>query len=119
MQRLQADSENFRRARLVVARRRGKVLGMDKISEDVTVVNAYAPYSELLSYSPVLNSLTSGRGRFEMEISHYDPLPSSEYDKAKKQAELAAKAEAPDKPAATAHSGIEAGNEGSRAMSMN
>ncbi len=67
--------------------KRGKVIGMDKISEDVTVINATAPYSEMLSYSPVLNSLTSGRGRFEMEIDHYEPLPQNEYEKAKKQAE--------------------------------
>ncbi len=67
--------------------KRGKVLGMDKISEDVTVINAMAPYSEMLAYSPVLNSLTSGRGRFEMEIDHYDVLPPTEYEKAKKQSE--------------------------------
>jgi elongation factor G len=67
--------------------RRGKVSGMDKISEDVTVINAFAPYNEMLSYSPVLNSLTSGRGRFEMEIDHYDILPQNDYEKAKKQAE--------------------------------
>jgi len=73
--------------------RRGKVIGMDKISEDVTVINATAPYSEMLAYSPVLNSLTSGRGRFEMEIDHYDILPASEYEKAKKQAELMKKEE--------------------------
>ncbi len=67
--------------------KRGKVIGMDKISEDVTVINALAPYYEMLSYSPMLNSLTSGRGRFEMEIDHFDVLPQSEYEKAKKQAE--------------------------------
>ncbi len=67
--------------------KRGKVIGMDKISEDVTVINAMAPYFEMLSYSPMLNSLTSGRGRFEMDIDHYDVLPQSEYEKAKVQAE--------------------------------
>jgi elongation factor G len=67
--------------------KRGKVIGMDKISEDVTVINATAPYSAMLSYSPVLNSLTSGRGRFEMDIDHYDILPQSDYEWAKKQAE--------------------------------
>ncbi len=67
--------------------RRGRVMGMEKINEDITVINATAPYSEMLVYSPTLNSLTSGRGRFEMEIAHYDPLPDSEYAKAKKQAE--------------------------------
>ncbi len=73
--------------------KRGKVLGMDKISEDTTVINATAPYSEMLSYSPTLNSLTSGRGRFEMEIDHYDVLPQGDYEKAKKQAEEVKKEE--------------------------
>jgi len=71
-----------------ISTRRGKVLGMEKVSEDITVINAYAPYSEMLSYSPVLNSITSGKGRFEMEFSHYDFLPPNEYEKAKKQAEV-------------------------------
>lgn len=67
--------------------RRGKTQGMDKLTGGITVINAEVPYSEMLVYSPVLNSLTSGRGRFEMELSHYDMLPEYEYDKAKKQAE--------------------------------
>lgn len=70
-----------------ISTRRGKVAGMEKISEDITMINATAPYSEMLVYSPILNSLTSGRGNFEMEISHYDMLPEYEYDKAKKQAD--------------------------------
>lgn len=76
-----------------ISTRRGKVLGMEKLSEDVTVINAYVPYSEMLSYSPVLNSLTSGKGRFEMEYSHYDFLPPNEYEKAKKQMEIMKKEE--------------------------
>jgi len=71
-----------------LSNRRGKVQGMDKLSEDVTVINALVPYAEMLSYAPALNALTSGRGRFDMEIAFYDILPQSEYEKAKKQAEL-------------------------------
>lgn len=70
-----------------IGTRRGRVLGMEKVSEDVTVIGISVPYSEMLVYSPILNSITSGRGRFEMEISHYDVLPEMEYEKAKKQAE--------------------------------
>jgi elongation factor G len=70
-----------------ISTKRGKVQGMDKLSGGITVINAVAPYSEMLVYSPVLNSITSGRGRFEMELSHYDILPEFEYAKAKKQAE--------------------------------
>ena len=70
-----------------IGTRRGKVLGMDKLNEDVTVINAVAPYAGMLSFAPVLSSLTKGRGRFEMEIDHYDVLPANEYEHAKKQAE--------------------------------
>ena len=67
--------------------RRGRVAGMEKVSEDTTVITASAPYSEMLVYSPILNSITSGRGRLELEISHYDALPEYEYDKAKRQSD--------------------------------
>ncbi len=70
-----------------LSNKRGKVMGMEKISEDTTVINATAPYNEMLSYAPVLNSLTSGRGRFEMEFFEYSALPQTEYAKAIKQAE--------------------------------
>jgi len=67
--------------------RRGKVLGIEKFNETTSLVNAYIPYGEMLTYSAALNSITKGKGRFEMEFSHYDFLPFNEYDKAKKQAE--------------------------------
>lgn len=70
-----------------ISSRRGKVLKMDKFSDDYTVINAYVPYSEMLTYLSALNSMTKGKGFFEMEFSHYDYLPFNEYDKAKKQAE--------------------------------
>lgn len=67
--------------------RRGRVLGIEKFSDTISFVNVYVPYAEMLTYSAALNSITKGKGRFEMEFSHYDFLPFNEYDKAKKQAE--------------------------------
>ncbi|MCX7837823.1 MAG: elongation factor G, partial [candidate division WOR-3 bacterium] len=67
--------------------RRGKILGIEKFSDTISYVNVYVPYAEMLTYSAALNSITKGKGRFEMEFSHYDFLPFNEYDKAKKQAE--------------------------------
>jgi elongation factor G len=31
--------------------------------------------SEVLKYAPDLRSITSGRGEFQMEFSHYEELP--------------------------------------------
>ena len=33
------------------------------------------PMSEVLKYAPDLRSITSGRGEFQMEFSHYEELP--------------------------------------------
>ncbi len=70
-----------------ISTRRGKVLGMEKFSDNLTVINAQVPQSEMLTYLSALNSMTKGKGYFEMEFSHYEYLPFNEYDKAKRQAE--------------------------------
>ncbi len=58
-----------------VSRRRGKVLGMDSKGRN-TIVRATLPFSELLDYSPALDSMTGGRGSFTMAFNSYDELPS-------------------------------------------
>ena len=32
--------------------------------------------SEMLTYAPVLTSMTGGRGSYHMEFSHYDEVPA-------------------------------------------
>lgn len=56
--------------------RRGKVSGVDS-SAGGHRINALVPMSEVLSYAPELRSLTHGQGSFNMEFSHYEPLPSN------------------------------------------
>ncbi len=51
--------------------------------------SATVPTSELARYAGDLRSITGGRGRFVVEHSHYDPVPSHLADK------LAAAAPAP------------------------
>jgi elongation factor G len=54
--------------------RRGVVQGMDtEIGR--SVVSAIAPLAEMQRYSNDLRSMTSGRGVFTMEFSHYAKLP--------------------------------------------
>jgi elongation factor G len=55
--------------------RRGRIQGMDRKGNN-QVIKAQVPLSEMLSYAPVLTSLTGGRGSYRMEHSHYDILPA-------------------------------------------
>lgn len=55
--------------------RRGKVLGMDPQAGS-QVVKTQVPMSEVLKYAPELRSMTSDRGLFTMEFSHYEEVPS-------------------------------------------
>ncbi|PNU20325.1 elongation factor G [Geothermobacter hydrogeniphilus] len=55
--------------------RRGKVLGVDPQGGN-QIVKVQVPMSEVLKYAPELRSMTSDRGLFTMEFSHYEEVPS-------------------------------------------
>jgi elongation factor G len=55
--------------------KRGRVLGMNP-GNGINVIEAQAPYAELLRYSLNLRSLTQGRGSFVMEFDHYEEVPA-------------------------------------------
>jgi len=65
--------------------RRGRVMGMEDRG-NVKVIKAQVPYSEVLMYEPDLTSITSGRGSFSMEFSHYEEVPSHLAEKIIQQA---------------------------------
>jgi len=55
--------------------RRGRVLGMD--SKGVNqVIKGQVPLAEILTYAADLRSITSGRGTFRYEHSHYEEVPA-------------------------------------------
>ncbi|MDR3321355.1 MAG: elongation factor G [Synergistaceae bacterium] len=54
--------------------RRGRILGIDPAGK-LQIVRAQCPQAELFRYAIILRSLTSGRGTFSMESSHYEELP--------------------------------------------
>ncbi len=54
--------------------RRGKVVGMDAKGHG-QIIKAKVPMAEVLKYAPDLRALTSGRGEFQVEFSHYEELP--------------------------------------------
>jgi elongation factor G len=54
--------------------RRGRVLGMDSKGSH-QIVKGQVPLAEILKYAPDLRSMTSGRGTFTYEHSHYEEVP--------------------------------------------
>ena len=54
--------------------RRGQVMGVEQIGRK-QVIQANVPLSEMLRYSIDLKSMTSARGNFTMEFSHYEVVP--------------------------------------------
>jgi elongation factor G len=54
--------------------RRGKVLGMDSLGHH-QIIKGQVPLAEILKYAPDLRSMTSGRGTFTYEHSHYEEVP--------------------------------------------
>ncbi len=57
--------------------KRGRISGTEAMSAGMVTVSGQAPLAELGSYQSELKSVTGGTGSFVMELSHYDPVPSS------------------------------------------
>ncbi len=54
--------------------RRGRIQGMEQ-KHKKQIIRAEAPMAELFGYVASLRSMTQGRGRFTMEVSHYEEVP--------------------------------------------
>lgn len=59
--------------------RRGQILDRD-MRGDTVVIEATAPFANLLGYANALRSFTQGRAQHSMEFSHYAPVPLSDDD---------------------------------------
>jgi elongation factor G len=57
-------------------RRRGMIKSQDSTPTGVRV-KADVPLSEMFGYIGDLRTMTSGRGQFSMEFSHYAPCPAN------------------------------------------
>ncbi len=55
--------------------RRGKVMGMDS-NQGYEIINAQVPQAEVLLYAADLTAITGGLGKFTLEFSHYEEVPS-------------------------------------------
>jgi elongation factor G len=60
-------------------RRRGMIQGQEPGSTGVRI-KAECPLSEMFGYIGDLRTMTSGRGQFSMEFSHYAPCPKNVAD---------------------------------------
>ena len=67
-------------------RRRGMIKSQDAGATGVRV-KAEAPLADMFGYIGHLRTLTSGRGQFSMEFSHYAPCPQNVADEVIKQAQ--------------------------------
>jgi len=54
--------------------RRGRIQGMNQ-DEDMAIIKAEVPLSEMLQYSTELRSLTAGEGDYTFSFGHYEPVP--------------------------------------------
>lgn len=69
-------------------RRRGRLLSVDAKGHN-QIIKAAVPMSEILTYAPDLRSMTSGRGTFQMEFSHYEEVPHHLVEKIVQEAKQA------------------------------
>ncbi len=60
-----------------IAAKRGHITGTDSGGQGRIAVNGKVPLAELTDYQSRLNALTSGRGHYAIELSHYETLPSN------------------------------------------
>ncbi len=67
-------------------RRRGMIKSQDAGATGVRV-KAHAPLADMFGYIGHLRTLTSGRGQFSMEFSHYAPCPQNVADEVIKEAQ--------------------------------
>jgi elongation factor G len=56
--------------------RRGRINGTDARGRGTVVVSAQVPLAELEGYESQLKSMTGGQGSYDIEFSHYEPVPA-------------------------------------------
>ena len=69
-----------------VSKRRGRVLGSDKVG-DYTIVECEMPEAEIINYNIDLKAMTQGDGSFSREFVRYEEVPANVADKIIKAAQ--------------------------------
>ncbi len=60
--------------------KRGRVMGMEPAGKK-QLVKAQVPLGEMARYTIDLKSITQGRGKFKMEVDHYEEVPAQDAEK--------------------------------------
>ncbi|TAM57418.1 MAG: elongation factor G [Rhodanobacter sp.] len=60
-----------------LAGKRARIMGTDTQRGGELVIKAQAPLAELIDYPTELKSMTGGRGRYSLDLSHYETVPST------------------------------------------
>jgi len=58
-----------------LAGKRARILGTDTQRGGELLIKAQAPLAELTDYPTELKAMTGGRGRYSLDLSHYEPVP--------------------------------------------
>ncbi len=58
-----------------LAGKRARIMGTDTQRGGELVIKAQAPLAELIDYPTELKSMTGGRGRYSLDLSHYEVVP--------------------------------------------
>ncbi|BFI95183.1 MAG: elongation factor G [Rhodanobacter sp.] len=58
-----------------LAGKRARILGTDSRRGGELLIKAQAPLAELTDYPTELKAMTGGRGRYSLDLSHYEPVP--------------------------------------------
>jgi elongation factor G len=58
-----------------LASKRARIMGTDTLRGDELLIKAQAPLAELIDYPTELKAITGGRGRYSLDLSHYEPVP--------------------------------------------
>lgn len=58
-----------------LAGKRARIMGTDTQRGGELVIKAQAPLAELIDYPTELKSMTGGRGRYSLDLSHYEAVP--------------------------------------------
>jgi elongation factor G len=72
---IRVPSENVGDVIGTINSKRGKVLDMVS-SGNFQIIKAQVPLAEMSNYTNELRSITSGKGTYSMEFSHYEEVPS-------------------------------------------
>jgi elongation factor G len=59
-----------------LASKRARINGTDSMHGGELVIKAQVPLAEVTDYQTELKAMTGGKGRYAIEFSHYDPVPT-------------------------------------------